>query len=134
MSSHKEPICGNPSSYGDLFRGKSQDGPKGHLGRPPQPKLSGSEFSQMSSVVQVTGKAKAESDECSKIRSLRARLKQKYGGTFFSGKPVFPPPVRGPYGEPKILLKPDPRCVSAPGVRPQGREDRGHGEDPQAVH
>ena len=27
-------------------------------------------------------------------RPLRARLKQKYGDTFFSGKPVFPPPVR----------------------------------------
>ena len=29
-------------------------------------------------------------------------------GTFFSGKPVFHPPVRGPYGEAKIPLKPDP--------------------------
>ena len=60
-------------------------------------------------MVQVPGKAKAESNECPKIQALRARLKQKYGETFFSGKPVFPPPVRGPYGEAKIRLKPDPR-------------------------
>ena len=59
--------------------------------------------------LQVPGKAKAESDECPKIQALRARLKQKYGDTFFSGKPVFPPPVRGPYGEAKIRMKPDPR-------------------------
>ena len=54
-------------------------------------------------------KAKAESDECPKIQALRARLQQKYGDTFFSGKPVFSPPVRGPYGKAKIRLKPDPR-------------------------
>ena len=57
----------------------------------------------------MPGKAKAESDECPKIQALRARLKQKYGDTFFSGKPVFPPPVHGLYGEAKIPLKPDPR-------------------------
>ena len=57
----------------------------------------------------VPGKAKAESDECPKIQTLRARPKQKYGETFFSGKPVFPPPVRGPYGEAKIQLEQDPR-------------------------
>ena len=62
-------------------------------------------------MVQVPGKAKAESDECPTIQALRARLKQKYGDTFFSGKPVFPPPVRGPYGEAKIRLKPDPVCI-----------------------
>ena len=60
-------------------------------------------------MVQVPGKAKAESDDCPKIQALRARLKQKYGDTFFSGKPVFPPPVREPYGEAKIRLKQDPR-------------------------
>ena len=53
--------------------------------------------------------AKAESNDCPKIQALRARLKQKYGETFFSGKPVFLPPVRGPYGEAKIRLKQDPR-------------------------
>ena len=63
----------------------------------------------MSSVFHVPGKAKAESDECQKIQALRARLKQKYGDTFLSGKPVFPPPVRGPYREAKTPLKPDPR-------------------------
>ena len=78
----------------------------------------------------MPGKAKAESDDCPKIQALRARLKQKYGETFFSGKPVFPPPVRGPYGEAKIRLKQDPWCVPAPGVCPEGREERGHGEDP----
>ena len=108
MSSQDGPIGSNPSTYGDLFRGKTRDGPLGHLGRPPELKLCGG-TPQVSSVVQVPGKAKAESDECPKIQALRARLKQKYGDTFFSGKPVFPPPVRGPYGDAKIRLKPDPR-------------------------
>ena len=109
LSSQDEPIGGNPPTYGDLFRGKTRDGPLGHLGRPPEPKASGVATPQVSSVVQVPGKAKAESDDCPKIQALRARLKQKYGDTFFSGKPVFPPPVRGTYGEAKIRLKQDPR-------------------------
>ena len=58
----------------------------------------------------MPGKTKAEANVCSKIQALTARLKEKCGYTFFSGKPVFPPPVRGPYGEAKIRLKPDP-CV-----------------------
>ena len=108
MSTQDEPTGGNPPIYGDLFRGKTRDGPLGHLGRPPEPKpCSGTP--QVTSVVQVPGWAKAESDECAKIQALRTRLKQKYGETFFSGKPVFPPPVRGAYGEAKIRLKPDPR-------------------------
>ena len=111
MSSQDEPPGSNPPTYGDLFRGKTRDGPLGHLGRPPEPKASGVATPQVSSVVQVPGKAKAESDDCPKIQALRARLKQKYGETFFSGKPVFPPPVRGPYGEAKIRLKQDPRCI-----------------------
>ena len=57
----------------------------------------------------MPGKAKAESDECLKIQALRARLKQKYGDTLLSGKPLFPPPVHGPYREAKIRLKPDRR-------------------------
>ena len=69
----------------------------------------GSLSPQVSSVVQVPGKAKAESDECPNIKAFSARLKQKYGDTFFSRQPVLPPPVRGPYGEAKIRLKPDPR-------------------------
>ena len=109
MSSQDEPIGGNPPTYGDLFQCKTRDGPLGYLGRPPDPKSRGNTTPQVSSVVQVPGKAKAESDECPKVQALRARLKQKYGETFFSGKPVFPPPVRGPYGEAKIRLKPDPR-------------------------
>ena len=109
MSSQDEPIGGDPPTYGDLFRGKTRDGPLGHLGRPPEPKPSGVATPQVSSVVQVPGKAKAESDDCPKIQALRARLKQKYGDTFFSGKSVFPPPVRGPYGEAKIRLKQDSR-------------------------
>ena len=60
-------------------------------------------------MVQVPSKAKADSDESPKIRALRARLKQEYGDTFFSGKPVFWPLVRGPYREAKLRLKPDPR-------------------------
>ena len=108
MSSQDEPIGGNPPTYVDLFRGKTRDGPWGHLGRPSEPKPCGG-TPQVSSVAQVPGKAKAESDECPKIQALRARLKQKYGETFFSGKPLFPPPVRGRYGEAEIRLKPDPR-------------------------
>ena len=108
MSSQNEPICGNPSTYGDLFRGNTRDGPLGHLRRPPEPKPGGG-TPQVSSVVQVPGKAKAESDECPKIQALRTRLKQKYGETFFSRKPLFPPQVRGPYGEAKIRVKPNPR-------------------------
>ena len=109
MSSQDEPIGGSPPTYGDLFRGKARDGPLGHLGRPQEPKPCGG-APQVSSVVHVPGKAKAESDDCPKIQALRAGLEQKYGETFFSGKPVFPPPVRGPYGEAKIRLKPVP-CV-----------------------
>ena len=102
MSSQDEPIGGNPPTYGDSFRGKTRDGPLGHLGRPREPKPCGG-TPQVSSVVQVPGKAKAESDECPKIQALRARLKQKYGDTFFSGKPVFHRPcldrmVRPRYG------------------------------------
>ena len=107
MSSQDEPIGGNPPTWSVLFRGKTSDGPLGHLGIPPELRLCGG-TPQVSSVVQVPRKAKAESDECPKIRALRVRLKQKYGETFFSGKPVFFPPVRGPYGEAKIRLTPDP--------------------------
>ena len=107
--SQDEPMGGNPPTYGDSFRGKTRDGPLGHLGRPPEPKPCGV-TPQVRSLVQVPGKAKAESDECPKIQALRARLKHKYGDTFFSGKPVFLPPVRGPYGEARIRLKPD-LCV-----------------------
>ena len=78
MSSQDERPGGNPPTYGDLFRGKTRDGPLGHLGRPPEPKASGVATPQVSSLVQVPGKAKAESDDCPKIQTLRARLKQKY--------------------------------------------------------
>ena len=108
MSSQDEPIGGNPPTYGNFSQGKAREGPMGDFGRPPEPKTSGITTLQVNSVVQVPGKAKAES-KCPKIQALTARLKQKYGDTFFSGKPVFPPPVRGPYGEAKIRLKPDPR-------------------------
>ena len=96
MSSKDEALGGNPPSYSDLFRGKVQDGPMGHLGRPPEPKVCGNDTPQVGSVVQVPGKAKAESNECPKIRALRARMEQKYGDTFFSGKPVFTTAVWGP--------------------------------------
>ena len=87
MSSQNEPIGGNSPTYGDLFRGKTRDGPSGHRGRPPERSCGGTR--QVSSVVQVPGKARAECDDCPKNQALRARLKQKYGETFFSGKPVF---------------------------------------------
>ena len=107
MSSQDEPIGGNPLTYGDLFLGKTRDGPLGYLGRSPEPKpCEGTP--QVSSLVQVPEEAKAESDNCLKIKALRARLKHKYGKTFFSGKPEFPTPVRGPYGEAKIQLRQDP--------------------------
>ena len=115
MSSQDEPIGGNPPTYGDLFRGKTRDGPLGHLGRPPEPKLSGVTTPQVSSVVQVPGKAKADSDEGPKIQALRARLKQKYGETFFSGKPVSPPQAR-------------PSAPPGPGGRPPPQEERRRGK------
>ena len=109
MSSQDEPIVSNAPTYGNLFRGKTSDSPLGDLEGPPEPRPSGFATPQVSSVVQVPGKAKAEPDECPKIQALRGRLKQKYGETFFSGRPVFLPPVRGPYGEAKIRLELDPR-------------------------
>ena len=109
MSRQDEPVHRKPRTYRDLLSGKTRDGPIGHLGRPPEPEPSAQGTPQVSSVVQVPGKAKGESDECPKIQALGARLKQKYGDTFFSGKPVFPPPVHGTYGEAKIRPKPDPR-------------------------
>ena len=108
VSSQDEPIGGNAPSYGDLFRGKARDGPIGHLGRPPEPKTSRIATPQVNSVVQVPCDAKAESNQCPKIQALRDRLKQKYGDTFFSEKPVFLPPVCGPYREAKLRLTPDP--------------------------
>ena len=102
-----------------------------HLRRLTEPKMSGVATPQVSSVVEVPGKAKAESDECPKIQVLRARQRQKYGDTFFSGKPVFPPPVGGPYGESKIRMKPDPRVYrrrefpsGTKGKRPSRRHQR----------
>ena len=95
MSSQDESMGGNPPTYSDLFRGKAQNGPMGHLGRPPEPKPSGVATPQITLVVKLPSKAKAQSDECPKIQALWGMLKQKHGDTFFSGKPVFPPPVRG---------------------------------------
>ena len=80
------------------------------LRRPLELKASGIATPQVSSVVRVPGKAKVESDEYPKILALRPKQKQKYGDTFLRWKPVFPPPVRGPYSEAKIRLKRDP-CV-----------------------
>ena len=54
------------------------------MGRPRELKSHGSNTPQVSSVVQVPGKAKAESNKCPKIQALRARLEEKYGSTFFS--------------------------------------------------
>ena len=93
MSSQDEPIGENPPTYSDLFRGMARDGPIGHLGRPPEPKSRGNDTLQVSLVVQLPGTAKGESDECPKIQALRARPKEKYGSTFFSGKPVPLPPA-----------------------------------------
>ena len=103
----------------------------GHLGRPPEPKLKGNDTPQVSSVVQVPGKAKVESNECPKIQALRARLKEKYGGRFLCGKPVFPPPVRGPYGEPGFHLRGRGGSIEPPknvggGGREKGSIDRHH--------
>ena len=72
---------------------------KNEWGRYPSSKLSGPGAQQ----------SQEESGECPKIQALRAGLKQKYGDMFFSGNPVFPPAVLGPYGEAQIRLKPDPR-------------------------
>ena len=73
-------------------------------------------------MIQVPSKAKADSNDCPNIQASRARLKQKYGHTFFSGKPVPPPPVRGPYGEAKIQLRPDRRVYQHREFAPKGEE------------
>ena len=67
MSSKDKPIGGSRTTYRDLFSGKAREGPMGHLGRPLEPKLSGNNTPQISSVVQVPRKAKAESNERPKI-------------------------------------------------------------------
>ena len=100
MSSQDELIGRSPPTYGDLFR--SPKWTAWPLGQTPRAEFAWKPTPQVSSVVQVPGKAKAESDECPKIQALRARQKQKYGETLFSRKRVFPPPVQGPYGEAKI--------------------------------
>ena len=64
MSSQDEPMGGNPPTYGDLFRGKTRDGALIHLGRPPEPKPSGVAIPQVSSVVQVPGKAVSAAYDC----------------------------------------------------------------------
>ena len=109
MLSQDEPVGGNPPTYDDLFRGKATDGPMGNFRRPPEPKRSGNHTLHVSPVVLVPIKEEAEADECPKAQALRPRLKHKHGDTFCCGKPVFPPLVRGPYGEANIRLKPDPR-------------------------
>ena len=68
MSSEDELIGTNSPKFGDLFGSKAQDGPMGHLGGPPDQKKSGVTTPQLSSVVRVPGKAKAESDQCPKTR------------------------------------------------------------------
>ena len=45
-------------------------------------------------------------------------------------KTVFPPPVRGPYGEAKIRLKPDHRVYRHREFALRGERKQGHGEDP----
>ena len=109
MSSQYDPIGGNPSTYGDLFQSQAGDGPLENFPSAQKPKLCGNDTQQVRSVAQMPRKAKAEFDELHKVQALRASLKGKYGSTFFSEKPAFPAPVRGPYGEAKIRVKPDPR-------------------------
>jgi hypothetical protein len=40
------------------------------------------------------------------VDTLRAEIRAEYGETVFSDKPTGPPPVRGPFGEATITLKP----------------------------
>ena len=56
MSSHEDPVAGNPPTYGDLFRGKARDGRMGQLGRPPGPNSGWVATPEVSSVVQVPTK------------------------------------------------------------------------------
>ena len=134
MSSQDEPVGGNPPTYGDIFGGKARDKPIAHRGRPPEVKSSRSNTPQVSLVVQVPGKAKAESDECPKIQALRDRLKEKYGSTFFSGKLVFPPASPWTVRRGQDTAEAEPPSASSPGVRSLGQEERGHGEDPRGVY
>ena len=40
------------------------------------------------------------------VDTLRAEIRAEYGETVFSDKPTGPPPIRGPFGEATITLKP----------------------------
>ena len=114
ISSQDDPVGRNPPSYGDPFRGKARDGPMGYFRRPAEPKMSGVANPQVSSMDQVPSTDRAESHECPETQTLRARLNHKYGDTFFSGRPVFLPPVPGLYGEAKIRPTPDVWFLSCP--------------------
>ena len=130
LSSQDEPIGDNPPTYGDLFRGKTRDGPLGHLGRPPEPKTSGVATPQVSSVVQVPGKAKAESDDCPKIQALRASAEAEVWGYLLQRKACVSPTGTWTVWRGQDTTEAGPPCVSSPGVCPEGREEEGHGEDP----
>ena len=56
-----DSIGPNTPTYGDLFLGNTRHGPMGHLGRAPEPKTSLMATAQVSSVVQVPARTKAES-------------------------------------------------------------------------
>jgi len=90
MAEQDEPVGANPPTYGDIYRTRGRDGPIQVRGLPP---VDAPREPHVSSVVQVPPETKTQAEECSKIQAMRARLKEKYAASFFSGKPIFPPPV-----------------------------------------
>ena len=130
MSSQDEPIGGNPPTYGDLLRGKTRDGPSGHLGRPPEPKLSGVATPQVSPVVQALGKAKAESDDFPQDPGIEGQAEAEVWRYLLQRKTCVSPSGAWTVWRGQDTTEAGPPCVSTPGVCPEGRGEGGHGEDP----
>ena len=119
MASQDEPSGGNPAPYGDPFRGKARDGPMHHLTTHPDPEPNRSDAPQVSSVVKVPGKAKAESNECLKFQALRARLKHKVSGHLLQWKACVPLNRAWTVWGGQDTTEARSPCVSTVGVRRQ---------------
>ena len=67
-----------------------------------------------------------EPAESAKVEKLNAALFEEFGNTSLSGVCPVNPPVRGPYGEAEIWLKPDAQPVSVPPYRFAGERREAH--------
>ena len=69
-----------------------------------------------------------EPAEGARIEELKAQLFTEFGDSSLSGICPRDPPVRGPYGEAEIWLKPDAQPVSMPQFRLQGERREAHAQ------